>query len=556
MAKKKKKGRKGTFGDAREPRRDRRLSLAKAYVMPPSRRALVLVGLAGVALFVAWTVIDFMKLDAGFLSNGPLASSHATLDDDCTACHAPLDAVTSEKCSVCHEKLGDKLGVYTYDAHYLYRSNDFNRLVSSPEETSCAACHPEHGGREATLTHVADQRCRTCHEWKSFNDGHPQFAAHVSSQDTASQDTATQGEAGIADDAGITFPHVQHVREIRRREGVEDVERTCLYCHQPTEDGRGFEPLDFDRHCDACHLTAGARTLPVPLVEGDYPGVVTLAEIQGERAPGTDWAYFMSPLEFRVRGGQVVKSPIYHRDPWILENLRRLRRQLYDDAGIADLLQTSVEGPVDERANLYREAIDTLSVYARGLRSRPEPEVQSDLQKIERALDELSRALEDPYTPLDETRFLLALETPRDLPDAEVDEIYEVMGALVDVCLQCHYVDQATIVRVQKDQRTYHRAEFNHRAHVIEVRCLECHTEIPIQELLPPDVPPDPDRDNADLLNLPRIERCRECHRPDKVSNRCTTCHLFHPDKSRRSNLLLYVERAPINEVDDASETP
>ena len=81
------------------------------------------------------------------------------------------------------------------------------------------------------------------------------------------------------------------------------------------------------------------------------------------------------------------------------------------------------------------------------------------------------------------------------------------------------------------------------------MRCLECHTAIPIQELVAqgasedgqPPLPVDPEVDNASIQNLPRIERCRTCHEPGRVSNRCTTCHLFHPDKDR-SNLLLYVE--------------
>ena len=106
---------------------------------------------------------------------------------------------------------------------------------------------------------------------------------------------------------------------------------------------------------------------------------------------------------------------------------------------------------------------------------------------------------------------------------------------------------ELTIARVQEDQRTLRRAEFNHRAHIIEVRCLECHTRIPITENLDASISLyeiDPASDHAGILNLPGIEVCRECHNPRLASDRCTTCHLFHPDQSRRSELVLYVDGA------------
>ena len=48
-------------------------------------------------------------------------------------------------------------------------------------------------------------------------------------------------------------------------------------------------------------------------------------------------------------------------------------------------------------------------------------------------------------------------------------------------------------------------------------------------------------------------QRCQECHQPDLASNRCTNCHLFHPNKSRRSHLLLYLdEPAPAADTPEA----
>ncbi len=523
---KKRKGKKGTYSDLRLP-------VAAQYLRPVSRRPLILLGTLGIALFTLYVMADFFLADAGFVSNGPLSSSHAVLEDECGACHDAFGDVASEKCSLCHEKLGDELGLYTFASHYLYRSNDFQRLVPSEHESSCAICHGEHQGREARITRVGDGRCQPCHEPTSFAGDHPELEAAT-------------GET--ADEDALQFPHIHHVREVMKRQGLEDHERSCLYCHNPRPDGRSFEPLSFDRHCDPCHLTAGERTEPVPTEADGEPGVLTLEAIREARDPGTDWAFFMSPAEFRERGGLVSKSPVYHRDPWVLENLRRLRRRLYADSGLAELLKASAEVPAHKVKTLYEEAIATLEGYALGLRSRPEGEVQAELVKIEEALRALRRALEDPYTPLDETAFLLALERRRDdVSEDEAAEVEEIATLLALVCLRCHVIEELTVARVQKDQRVLRRAEFNHRAHVIEVRCLECHHRIPIAENLDASIPlseMDPAIDHAGIQNLPGIETCRECHNPRLASERCVTCHLFHPDENRRSDLVLYVDAA------------
>ncbi len=524
MARPDRKDRKGKFGPVGLP-------VAKRYLRPLTRNRAILAGAAVAAVVLAVGVASYFTRDGGILSNGPLSTSHANLEGDCANCHDPFGKVAAAGCSTCHEKFGDELGVYTYKAHYLYRSNDFSRLTPSPHEVECAACHPEHRGREIAITDVPDARCLPCHDFGSFNTRHPQFefVAH----------------ADTDDDAGIAFPHVHHVREVMKRQKLVDVEKACLYCHNARPDGKSFEPIDFDRHCDACHLTAGEATpvLPVQDAPGDPPGVETLEAIRRRGGPGSQWAIFTPATDFQRLGPRVRKRPVFHRDPWILANLRHLRQELYPDAGLADLLTASADAPANELPALYQEALTTLESYAQGLRGRPEPEIRAELEKIDAALAELRRAIADPYTPLDETDFQLALDRPRPgLSDEQRAEIEGVVDELTKPCSSCHRIERATIARVQKDQRTLRRAEFDHRAHILQVRCLECHTRIPILDHLQGDEKVDPKIDNSAIQNLPGIERCQECHKPDLASNRCINCHLFHPNKSRRSQLLLYLD--------------
>ena len=86
------------------------------------------------------------------------------LEDDCGNCHDPeARQASDERCAVCHEKYGDELGVYNFAAHYLYRSDDFRRVVPGEHEVPCFTCHVEHEGRDVEITRVADARCQQCH---------------------------------------------------------------------------------------------------------------------------------------------------------------------------------------------------------------------------------------------------------------------------------------------------------------------------------------------------------------------------------------------------------
>ncbi len=528
MARRKKRHGKGTFSDVELP-------VAKRYLRPVSRNRLLLAGGAVALLLLAWVAVEGWLGNPRLLSNGPLSSYHANLEDDCAACHTQNHEVSDQACSACHEKYGDDLGVFTFASHYLYRSNDFQRVVPSPDEVPCYACHVEHQGREAIITRVSDARCSNCHEISSFNRDHPQF------------EFATKA---LPDDDALAFSHTRHVNEVMKRGRLEDVEKACLSCHHPQDDGKGFAPIAFERHCDLCHLTTSQRTPPLPVLSAatGAAGVETLEAIQQRGGPATQWAFFLNPNEFRRLGDRVVKGPLYHRDPWVLENLRSLRRALYPEAGLADLLTTSPDVALGELHTLYREAIATLEQQIRGLRSRPEREVQEELERLGTMLEELERRLDDPYAPLDEARFLLALGPPSSsLSAAEVEQIESLVQTLSEPCRQCHQVENATIVRVRADQRTLRRAEFNHRAHIVQRRCPDCHSEIPVVDFLGSTEPAEAALDRAAIHNLPRIESCQQCHNPSVASNRCVTCHLFHPDQSRRSQLLLYIGDEPEN---------
>ncbi|MFK7848220.1 MAG: cytochrome c3 family protein [Rhodothermales bacterium] len=504
------------------------LPVAKRYPALTSKTLLYLVGGVGALIVAGLFVLDVTLFKGESIVSGPISSNHAGIGTDCASCHTPNEGVIDQKCEVCHEKFGDDLGIHTFEAHYQYRSNDFSRVIPSVDEVNCATCHTEHEGRDAPATVIADTQCESCHGFDGFNTEHPEFD-FVAEQ--------------LLDESNIKFPHVLHVSELQRKEKLSDIEKTCLYCHNAEEDGKGFQPLSFERHCDSCHLSTSDGTPFVNIASASTPGVKTLGTIQNQQLPGTRWSFFTNPEEFQSRGNTVRKRPVYHADPWVLENLRQLRNVLYPSSNLADLLLTSADVSPQNSLVLYKEAIETLRTYTEELRNQPSRQVQTELRAAEELLQQVEKKLNDPLQPQDETQFIVSASALNTSLSAEQLGTYErVIDGLTQPCQTCHVVDNATIKRVQTDQKTMLRADFDHGAHIIQARCVDCHNEIPIRELVGIDSLPPIEVDRAEIHNLPAITSCQTCHTDDLAANTCVTCHAFHPDKTQRSNLLLYLE--------------
>ncbi len=513
-------GKKGRFGKFGFP-------VATRY---PARRRwmlLYLVGALGALVVAIVFAFDAAFSDGMFVSNGPLSSNHAGFGGDCASCHTPTMGVEDSRCVVCHEKYGDDLGLHSLDAHYVYRSGDYSRIVPASIEATCASCHREHEGHDANISAVGDASCAQCHEMGSLEE-HPQF------------DAVTERSA---DAANLHFPHTLHVSDLREKEALADIEQTCLYCHNAEADGKGFKPIQFEAHCDACHLTTSTATPFIQVASGATPGVRTLQAIAGSQAAGNRWAYFMNPDEFQSRGTTLRKRPVYHADPWVLDNLRTLRQTLYPTSDLADLLLTSADVNPRDANLLYEEAIQTLRTYIDELRNQPDRVVQAELEQAGALLTRVEHQLADPLRPRDETQFVVsAAELNPALSPAQVGAYEQIVDELTMPCQTCHVVEKATVKRVQADQSTYIRSEFNHQAHIIQARCLDCHGELPIRQFAAIDSIPAPEVDRAEIHNLPGIATCQSCHAPEKAADTCLTCHAFHPDTAQRSNLLQYLK--------------
>ncbi len=543
------------------------LPVSPGYLLPGSRRTMVLFGSGIGAAILIYFSFDTLFQKSHFISTGETSSNHANFETDCAACHKPGNSVADALCSSCHEKTSDLL-VYNFASHYLYRSNDFQRTSNDTlhkyhnRELPCRSCHVEHRGREAAITEVPDAKCLGCHRYGSFNTNHPEFEF---------------ARARIADDSTLKMTHLRHtVFVLQQLKGMEQVEplfktlkaetmdfvhfyeAACLYCHNPEPDGKNFKNIDFDKHCAQCHLKADAVVQGLPKFDpgnSNTAGAETIRQMQQRGGPGLSWTFATNPNLVSDQDGEVSKNSLIHKDPWILENLKLIRKKLYPSDGLFDLLNSS--GAVSQQRvdSLYSAVIGTLQVYANELQNRSE--LKGEINKINALLNAARQRLDTPSP----TRTAAPFKFPFSLPNRGLTEsqragflqlAFDLTRSDGPECQKCHVVENASIRRVQADQNVLIRAEFNHRAHILDRRCTECHTSISVDEKklrfsveryseFAETLPQTFKADHAATQNVPTIRNCQTCHTADKTSNRCVTCHQFHPNKERRANLRLFL---------------
>ncbi len=100
---------------------------------------------------------------------------------------------------------------------------------------------------------------------------------------------------------------------------------------------------------------------------------------------------------------------------------------------------------------------------------------------------------------------------------------------VAEACIACHTIPEAQILPVQKDQRVFTKADFNHKPHVLLAQCLDCHNKLPITKELQKEATANQASDISTVINIPEIETCQQCHGTAGVADKCVTCHDFHP---------------------------
>lgn len=214
--------------------------------------------------------------DTAWIS-GPLHPVHElAVGNDCSACHSTLfRRVKDEDCRVCHDVLADHVAA--------------PRMVElGMAHTRCATCHREHNEPERLIV-SADDQCTSCHAdpdgfaqpmtveaASGFSlDRHPAFKAelltpvvnHVGTGLSFDWRRRVESVSGGREESNLIFPHDIHLDRVKVRNPNNNSPLHCNDCHQLSEDGEHFRPIDMEAHCGSCHEltfdpTAPDRQLP------------------------------------------------------------------------------------------------------------------------------------------------------------------------------------------------------------------------------------------------------------------------------------------------------
>jgi hypothetical protein len=323
-----------------------------------ARRWAVVAGLVAGVAWVAWGAIDSPRHH----SPGPVAAVHARWERDCQACHEPFQPITDDtflstaatrdradaKCEACHADVA---------------ARPHHPLQNFHEVGSCGSCHQDHRGRDADMLRVADRTCTHCHAdiaahrlsaaeappvapspvvepVTGFAAGsHPPFRGLASDPGTLKFSHGRHMLAGLsfAPDAAPgqpqrgtvwTYAMIPEAHRARYKPAGESAEALvqldCASCHEfspaGTDDLRTVStlltgappgayplPLEFERHCAACHQLPLAGT----------PGGDEAAP--AARAPETVLPHGLSGAELRRFLESTLLGEALRRDPALLE---------------------------------------------------------------------------------------------------------------------------------------------------------------------------------------------------------------------------------------------
>jgi hypothetical protein len=189
---------------------------------------------------------------------GELSQAHASLENNCAACHTPVKGVEAKNCIVCH-------------------ADNKNILQRQPtafhaEISECAACHLEHRGRVPRTTqmdHVALTRIGVRQVRHSS-------AAHDQQLDVLVAWTKKTGAA-------------PHAPQLQRAES----QLNCATCHQTKDRHHGL----FGNDCAQCHGTAKWT-----LADFRHPPSASQSCAQCHQAPPSHYMMHFDMISKKIAG--------------------------------------------------------------------------------------------------------------------------------------------------------------------------------------------------------------------------------------------------------------
>jgi predicted CXXCH cytochrome family protein len=454
-----------------------------------------------------------------FYTRGPVASVHATWDQNCNVCHTAFEPLSADNV---WRSVGFTHKVADTNCQSCHLGPDHTNNQMAAEVQSCSACHAEHQGRDGNLLRMSDRECTKCHADLSthsvkspiFQDrvsdfsleGHPQFKLFRGAKPVDPGRLKfnhrlhmTRGLTRPGDEHYWTLAHVD--AKDRKRFGKEGepegtpVQLECAACHQrdagdlaadrhsnltfpPRAAGAYMLPISYENHCKACH----------PL---------TVA------------------LDKETSGKDRLLTIPHHLQPDEIRNL---------------LWGVFVNEAIQANPDLRKPPSRPLPGHApMSLEKKAREGTADKVQAAEKNLLTFNEA------------------------GKKVNQQERVAFWGKTTCGECHHYESkegqivpTAIVPPQVPAIWFVHAKFDHKAHRA-VDCRNCHANA--YALNADDSPNHEASEHAADVLVPGIETCVNCHAPAKGTGgvltrgsaryECVECHLYHRGESDTRHYLL-----------------
>jgi hypothetical protein len=197
---------------------------------------------------------------------------------------------------------------------------------------------------------------------------------------------------------------------------------------------------------------------------------------------------------------RIVKKRVMHKDAWVIYNLNQLRKAM----DLSGLMQSENE------PSGFSNAQSQMRMALQSLAGSGNTELQNQIALADSMLMKLN---------VSEKQLIGG-----DTLNAETASIVQKLS---QPCRECHMLKNSAILWVNGRQNQLVRANFNHRAHIVQRKCLDCHYRIGINATGADSVRAIRD-DRSAVQNLPDKTECAKCHNGNETTQRCITCHEFH----------------------------
>jgi hypothetical protein len=189
----------------------------------PLKRAKLWLSVILSVLAMAWIAGLGVTRDSHVYSSGRLSEAHSVLERQCVACHVQTAGGFSAKAS-------DDACLSCHDGPMHHGSRQ-----ATPE---CAECHTEHRGH-MNIKMAKSESCAECHSGLKTNAATSSFAAHIKSFEDGHPEFAALRESA-RDPGTIRVNHALHMKPIRSSPNGPNVQLECSDCHRTEAEQTAF----------------------------------------------------------------------------------------------------------------------------------------------------------------------------------------------------------------------------------------------------------------------------------------------------------------------------